>query len=509
MTVGRLAPLGLLVALFGCTGSGQFGQLPDDDDAVADDDDAVADDDDVVADDDDATLSETLTADLGLTRVTFNQGSQVSLIEGEQVVTGQPLVANRAGLLRVFVEPTADWQPREVVAVLEWDPGIDSLPVLVLEHARTPTGPSSDGVRSSTFEFLVPAEYVLGGAAWRVSITEPDPDRPTGGDDARWPRDGGYEGLPAPGGGTLDILLVPIAYNVDGSGRLPVTTPEQITILEDWLFRVYPTHTVNIEVDEPWTLTYAVSPGGQGWENVLLDVTSLRDERNVPPSTYIYGGLRPTDNAAEFCGGGCVAGLSWRADQPQDVQSRTSIGLLYGGEGAAGTMIHEVGHAHGRRHANCGPVQTPDPAYPHPDAELGVPGWDPFSDTLIGPTERSDMMGYCPPRWISDYTWDALEARVRWVNSNFAIEGETSTWRLVSVRASGRGSVRGTIRRQMPPSGEPVHAEWLDEAGKVVASVEGRMRPWEHIDGAAVLVPDAPADARALRLGGEVLPLPE
>ena len=46
----------------------------------------------------------------------------------------------------------------------------------------------------------------------------------------------------------LEIVVVPIKYDADGSGRLPDTTPAAIEKLRGFFAAAYPTHTVSISV---------------------------------------------------------------------------------------------------------------------------------------------------------------------------------------------------------------------------------------------------------------------
>ena len=58
-------------------------------------------------------------------------------------------------------------------------------------------------------------------------------------------------------------------------------------------------------------------------------------------------------------------------------------------------------------------ARTRDPSYPYPDGSIGAWGYD-FRDggSLIAPS-TSDVMSYCSPGWISDYSFSkALHYRV-------------------------------------------------------------------------------------------------
>jgi hypothetical protein len=84
-------------------------------------------------------------------------------------------------------------------------------------------------------------------------------------------------------------------------------------------------------------------------------------------------------------------------------------------------MAHEIGHNHGRAHAPCGGPDQPDNNFPHPGATLGWWGFE-WPDELVSPN-FTDIMGYCPDQWISDYTYDALIDRVAAINGNLFVLG--------------------------------------------------------------------------------------
>jgi len=87
-------------------------------------------------------------------------------------------------------------------------------------------------------------------------------------------------------------------------------------------------------------------------------------------------------------------------------------------DGASETHAHEVGHNHGRQHAPGCSAANPDPNYPYTDGNgqspignAGAPnyGFDVYGSQTIYPyTDYYDIMGYCDPVWISDYTYEAI-----------------------------------------------------------------------------------------------------
>ena len=91
------------------------------------------------------------------------------------------------------------------------------------------------------------------------------------------------------------------------------------------------------------------------------------------------------------------------------ISTRVSFSIPF-----ATTIAHELGHNMSLYHAPCGGAGGPDPSYPYPDGSIGAWGYD-FRDggSLVHPRTGRDLMSYCNPRWISDYSFsNALRYRL-------------------------------------------------------------------------------------------------
>src|SRR5262249_33750936 len=143
----------------------------------------------------------------------------------------------------------------------------------------------------------------------------------------------------------------------------------------------------------------------------------------------------------QFCAQGCVAGLGMIPANSQDSYSRAAVGVGYSGDMAWTTAIHEIGHTQGRSHAPCGGAQGVDPGFPDSQAGIGVWGYDLVSKQLISPTQGKDMMGYCDPYWISDYTYKGIFDRIKFVNNAEIFvpeELKNRTWERASIDGQGK-----------------------------------------------------------------------
>jgi hypothetical protein len=404
----------------------------------------------------------------------------------------------------VFVAPLDGWQPREVQAVLtlEGEQGTRRYESIV-----DVSGVSTHSDLGSTFAFEIPSEDLPSDQAMSVSLHELG-DASFEGDASwsTWPSDGGTYEAAFTSVGPLRITLVPVQYDADGSGRLPDVSEPQIQLYEDLLLGMYPVPSVEITVADPFPWGAAIEASGQGWQQLLMSMISLRAALGLGNDEYIYGLFNAADTFNGFCSFGCVAGLSLLAQSPGDATGRTSIGVGFTGQDAVLTLAHEVGHAHGREHAPCMLLGQPsDPNYPYANAVLGVWGWDAPNGALKEPNTNTDIMGYCKPNWISDYTFDGLLTRSLAVNQagmgdELPLQEWSSTW------VDENGAV-GTVSTQMlglpELIGEGLHPlRYLDREGAVVREDQARFYPMDHLPGGLLLWPRGPESARAVEITG-------
>lgn len=76
-------------------------------------------------------------------------------------------------------------------------------------------------------------------------------------------------------------------------------------------------------------------------------------------------------------------------------------------------IAHEFGHNLSLFHAPCGNPKGPDAAYPYSEGKTGVWGFDFENGRLVSPTDFKDLMSYCGPPWVSDFSFDkALRYRL-------------------------------------------------------------------------------------------------
>ena len=467
-------------------------------------------------DDDDASggPSGPLVKGLSIDGLALYQGVRIDLVDGDgnDVLDSAPVdvIAGRDAMLRVFVNTGSDWDSRTVAAVVELDVDGDTETV---SAENSISGPTNDDSLSNSLNVDIPGDLMTRDTSL-VSVTlievEDEVEATGNSDGAEWEANGGLLDLNARDTGpSLRIVLVPFEYQGDGSGRMPDMSESQLQIYRDALYAQYPTREIDLVVADTMVANWQISPFGQGWSYTLEQLYYRRDADNASFEEYYYGVFAPASSFPEFCQQGCVAGLSTLVQNANFSDSRVSIGLGFSGEGSAGTMVHEIGHAHGREHAPCG---TNDVGYyPHSGADIGVQGYDLTTGQLKNRGSYTDFMGYCDPTWVSDYTYNWLFDRITEVNANAEYQappGFSPRWS--SVRIDLDGTVSRGLDHDLfaPPGGDKQDVEFLDADGGVLDVVSGSFHGYSHLDGGRLLFPQ-PTDEKvaSVRLAsGELVP---
>lgn len=447
-----------------------------------------------------------LVSGLTISRIAINQAVAIDLMTGGMPAAAAraPVVEGRPALLRVFVTPGPAWKARKVVAVLDAKAGTKALPAQTV--ALSIASASDEATLTSTFNFKIPAEQMTGDLEYSVTLREAalgDPRGPT--DGARWPvKDTSPVGAQSSKGG-FKMVLVPLQYKADGTGRLPDTGAHQLAAYHDRFFSTYPTPNLEVSVHAPVAWSQTIDPAGTGWAEVLDFTCKLRVTDKVAPNVWYYGIFSPAPSFGQFCSAGCIAGLATLADVPSDDTARCAVGLGFTGPDQVDTALQEVAHAFGRNHAPCGQPDAPDPAYPYPGASIGGWGYDLTFDALQSPTQKKDFMSYCTPVWISDYTYDALFKRLLFINAHvMKLIAPEERPRLRSVLLQPDGSLTWGLRIQprTPPQGAPVTVTLLGEGGAAVGAETAHFYAYSSLPGGRWLLPEPGRDVRAISVPG-------
>lgn len=438
-------------------------------------------------------------AGLSITAIDLYQGVKRPLMANGAPVTGSTtsIVAGREALIRVWVSTSPDYDGLPVTGRLYI--GEDKTPI---EDTKVLAVAPTDDNLSSTINFTVPGEKMVAGMTYRVELKQ-QKGAPESKGGWRYPAEGDEAVEVLSDGATMKVVLVPIQYGADGSNRLPVTTPEQIQQYKDSFYGFYPIPTIDLSVrSEVMVWDAPVSPiDPYNWADLLDAVTGLRAKDNPADDVYYFGIFSPASNEGSYCSQGCIAGLAGLAG-PGDEGLRAAIGLGFGGSISTETAVHEIGHTFGREHSPCGGADGPDPNYPYPKGNIGVWGYDLVTKQLYKP-EMGDIMSYCSPSWISDYTFMKLFERFKIVNKaakmQYPAEVLDRTYARIRIQAGGELVWRDPVKLHRPPVGhETKTVTVLTPTGPEL--VTGQYYPSDHIEGGVLLLPLPTAQTFTLKV---------
>jgi len=302
------------------------------------------------------------------------------------------LIAHKPALLRVYAQASAaavGTMAQVTVDAYRANQYLGSLTV----GPQAVTGQALVDDLDSTFNFELPTEWLEGQVTLRAIVDQADVIAESNEVNNVRESTFNFRAVPA-----LELTIVPIQYTDTVSG-ITFSQPGHDPI-SDWLLSAFPISDINVTIHEPFSFTGDLRRGEE-WNKLLGQLTQLWTVEVGPGSSHIYFGLVPNSapgGESWFVGG--VSGLGWNG-------LRVSLGLDVG-EATGETAGHEIGHNFNRSHAPCGNPGGVDPNFPYPNAVIGVYGVDTSEETLLDPNLTHDMMSYCGPEWVSDYTYEGL-----------------------------------------------------------------------------------------------------
>ncbi len=391
--------------------------------------------------------------------------NQVEITQSVQNGAGSvPFVANRPAVARVYVTVSGVTEASNVIVEASATRNGVPLPGSPRRSdPRTVTTSVSRGNYASSFNLALPAEWLSGSV--RLSIVVDPDNRITEVNETNNSRTQTLEFLAVP---RLDLTIVPVQYTHTPNGRTyPAPTRDTVS---DWIMRAYPIPGINVRLRMPVAFSGDLRRGDE-WERLLDLITDVKLSDGAP-SSRVYYGLIPIASGSDRWFSSGIAGIGW-------VGLRASVGLdLTGSTDAAGRLAaHEIGHNLGRFHAPCGVSGDPRQPFPYPNASIGpdVYGLDISQARVwspVAPDDTKDLMSYCQPQWVSDFTYQGLL-------NNQRIYG-------ASVMQSGVGYLVRAVLTDDGATLEPVYAldgvtpdapqrgeytvELLDAAGALLAS---------------------------------------
>lgn len=260
------------------------------------------------------------------------------------------------------------------------------------------------------------------------------------------------------------VTLVPMFWQ-DANLNLYATTADDLNAVAGLIESTFPLVRLNWELRAPL-------PAGGDPPDVTIVLPLLEKFRKLDGSNRLYLGVLVNWVSGEY------DGLAY-------VGKNAAVAYLY-----ADTLAppHEMAHILGRFHVNCnGREKNVDNGYPYamglisptttgPTAYFGL---NPLMNRVFPPT-AGDLLGYCRPYWVSDYTYEAMR---RWTTAQrdsdratLVAAGEPAL--LVSGRAGPQPSlgrldpllaVSAPAAEPMPTPG-PYSIRFLNAAGAALAA---------------------------------------
>jgi hypothetical protein len=403
------------------------------------------------------------------------------------------LVIGRDTMFRVFIDAGAGFTSRSLSARVFVQ---NANSVDFYYEKKVLTGSSQPASVASTFQVIVPKEKITKDTRYAVELVECGAAGAAA-SMARFPvADGAVLAARATGG--LKIKIVPLQAN----SRLPDTSESALEVYRALLLAMYPITNVELSVGPSLSVS-----NDQDWNGMLDQVRARRQAEAPAPDVYYYGMMKPTATLREYCGMACTAGIGFvpQGSSGMQVSQRAAMGLAFADATSAETMAHEVGHNHGRNHSPCPAtgIEGVDPNYPYARAAVGVYGWDFRSKKLI-PPDRTDIMGYCSSRWISDYTYDGILTRVATVDaaSELIVAAELIHPWLVLLLDEGKARWGIPVEEPAAPAGVAEPAEVLDQSGQIIDVIDVYRSQVSDIDAASLQVPPPRPGWHSVRVRG-------
>jgi len=339
---------------------------------------------------------------LELADVSLFQVVEVPLVDDcTEVQTAQrrgPIVAGRVGIVRATVEIPAGSGLGMVAAqvTLESAAGDETL-------EGDCAAVDADG-GSLMLHVDVPGAAIHEDSKYAISVVSCEDDAGL----AMFPAVGVAE-LGAESMGVIRMHLVPFEVG----GFVPDTSQGVIDGLRAAVMAMYPVSDVEVTVGpvEPDDNGGQVDMGGLMSRLIMLQEDEVFATGDLDPAVadiYYYGLVTGAATREEFCDS-CPTGTS---ESGVGDRAGSAMGAAFADELSESTLIHEMGHMHGLLHSPCGDPSLQDDRFPYADGLTQTEGWDFRTETFVA-SDHNDLMGYCQPRWVSDYHYAKM---AEWVH---------------------------------------------------------------------------------------------
>lgn len=399
------------------------------------------------------------------------------LTQSVQTMSGAvPMVAGRDAMLRVFAVANDANSAQPAVRARIYRNG--TLVSTLTANAPTSSVPLSvnEGSSTASWNIPIPASLVQGGLSIVADVDPTNAVTEGSETDNQFPLSGVPLAFNVRSVPTLSLRYVPVLQQ--STGQLGNVTSSNGDAFLQRTRDMFPLSNVSFNVRSAYTTTRTVTNASADWSAVLSELRALR---TADGSADHYYGVAKVSYSSGIAGIGYI-GLP------------TSMGWDYLSSGSE-VMAHELGHNFGRQHAPCGGVSGADPNFPYAGGAIGVYGFNVRVGQLLS-SSTADLMGYCNPTWVSDYTYNAIltyrgstaagfgnaimagaSAASQPTTSSVTISNTMQPSVLVWGRVTTDGSivlepaVRMTARSVLPSAPGRYTAEARDQSGNVAFSI--------------------------------------
>jgi hypothetical protein len=314
------------------------------------------------------------------------------LTQSTQTLSGAvPLVQNRDGYLRVFVVANEANSATPQVRVRLYVNGTqEGSPAVIPAPSHAVPTSVNESALSNSWNVLVPGAMIKPGLSILADVDPTQLITESERANNSFPESGTPLALTVKSLSQFFIRFIPVKQSVNNlTGDVSNVNKDALLVKT---VKIHPISSYSADVHATYTTTAPALTGGNGngaWQSILSEIQALRVAEASPRN---YFGIVKTSYTSG------IVGISY-------IGNGASVG--YDGSTAPEIISHELGHAWGRSHAPCGVSGTTDPGYPYSSGNIGVYGLDVSTTTLYSPA-TAEVMSYCHPQWISDYTYTAV-----------------------------------------------------------------------------------------------------
>lgn len=390
-----------------------------------------------------------------------------------------PLIAARAGLLRVFVKATRTNTLQPAVRVRLYSSGTLVQTYTITSQSVSVPTTISEANLSAAWNVAVPANLIQANLSVLADVDPSGGITESSKTDNFFPASGTPLALTVRTPPVLRVTLIPVR---DKNGLQGDVNDANKDSYMEYAMRVYPVASYDAVIHAPFSFT-SVPPGtsyDSVWNRLLNEIYMMQTTEGILNRNY-YGVIKPSYSSGGtgfgYIGGNrpSAVGVEWLTN----VSPSTTLRAM--------TAAHEWGHNFGRNHVGCGNPSSPDASYPYPTSSVGAYGYDMATSQVYRPTDYVDFMSYCRPVWISDYTYKAV---LDYRDLHFA--PATSAAPQHSLMVWGRIGADGLVLEpsfeidappSLPTRPGPYNVQATDAAGRVLFNLSFEGEAVDHTPG--------------------------